>query len=1397
MARLYKDYISVDEHFFPVFSKNLDTKYPDHWKAFVPHDTFKNILKDLAGSLEMAVNQSRRSLWISGAYGTGKTYASFAIKHILEDDIGDVAGYFQKQGIDQTTLTRFTSLKQKGTTLVVHRSSSAGITGDNRLFSAIQESIKKALKEKGYTYYGGKSLYTSILDILKTPDSSFNFAGAFKRYKEKFTEYATPDEVIKDLGELDTDGSLDLLQRIIEVADSEHFSYSHGADDVIAWIEDIIKGNNLYAIVFIWDEFTEFFKNNQTALTGLQELAQASFTMPFYFLLITHLTHSQLISDSDSMKKIKDRFKIQTIEMPDKTAFMLIRTAIQTAPDLTDEWRIISNDLWSKVERMVSSTIPQDIKKDELRGILPLHPYAAYMLKVISAVISSNQRTMFQFLCGDTGQGAQGRRNFRWYIENHSIDDWHYLTSDYIWDYFLNYDNPDLDEATRNTISHYDTFENQCDNEDDKRALKTVLLLYAMQQKRGGITGRGFSNLLRPALSNISAAFEGTAIYDKLRIIMDKLVKKGVLGSIPDRNDILYVTQSRTIDEERLNLIREKTLKDNPFKTIVLAFGINSRYELSGYLKTRCVAVPATSEDIRRKLYDAAGKLPPNKICIVFVYAKQDEDSLKNHDIITKLLQEYTGDAVIADMSSQPLGQQSYNNYIDLKTKSEYFSTTDHNQVRLYDANAKGIIEEWIQKLDVTAVSLYTKGEMPVQVKGPANFRLKIKEINARLYPNGLETVSDMDKLFSEDGFRATAAVMGMDKLAIASNYKYLDAIKIKLMNENLWHSHNYETTNSSHPVSKMKAAIEELIKSEFDKNNSVMVTDIWRIMQARPFGLMNCAGTVFLLGFLLKEYADSRFYRNDETNTVALTHDGLADIIFDFVKGLSKNRNIRIVRMTPEHEIFCSVTAEVFTIREKNSIQDILHGLKTHASNINFPLWAIKEYVADKDTSGLGGTITHIVDLLCEFVSSERHAGRDVTKIAEDIARLYQKDAVIKDYLRDAATTDNLKIGMDIYIGRQRPELKAIAGKLGIADMGYIKDLKAKLSPDASWLWDVGDIDRKIGELYEDYKLIDSINGILTAPVSTMEDAAHGIKGKIGAFKMPFEFFKDSCKEINPLFFYLIDTYKTDSLKNTNRAALINELEQNADSFNKFCDNQYQAFCHKVGIVLNEPLSDEECSHIYKKMESNSIAIPIDQYIQDIKQHYSQLRKSKNYGLLVNKWKELTDTDTPKTWSQSRRIPVLCMFENEFNEAVRVFSIINKSADSASNEQIDAAIRFLENSENIGKLNNIDLCDKIFRRFISGEYEILFTGANINSLKDALQNELGSNVYDWYLLKAKTDAIVKKFAHKKYVDSYYPVVFQTIDTLCADDAKAYLKELIKNEPLVGIRIMKTTKDAK
>ena len=143
VSRPYSDYINVSKEFVPVFDVLIDKRYPNLWKFFYPHETFIDILRDLISSLEGTSAEKRKSLWVSGAYGTGKSFASFTLKHIIEENNENVKNYFDKYNILKSLLNRIEGIKVKGDILVIHRATSSGIIGDNMLFSAIQDTVLK------------------------------------------------------------------------------------------------------------------------------------------------------------------------------------------------------------------------------------------------------------------------------------------------------------------------------------------------------------------------------------------------------------------------------------------------------------------------------------------------------------------------------------------------------------------------------------------------------------------------------------------------------------------------------------------------------------------------------------------------------------------------------------------------------------------------------------------------------------------------------------------------------------------------------------------------------------------------------------------------------------------------------------------------------------------------------------------------------------------------------------------------------------------------------------------------------------------------------------------------------------------------------------------------------
>lgn len=1392
MPRPYSDYISVNREFVPVFSVYADKQYPNYWKAFYPHSTFISILENLISSLEGTSAEKRLSLWISGAYGTGKSFASFVIKHILEEDAESVRGYFEKYRISQTLLSRLEGIKSKGDILVVHRSSSADIVGPNRLFTAIQESVKQALRDKGYTKIGGQTLYDNVLDILKDPESTYNFRNAFSKYRNKFLEYPSAESVVEGLEKLGPDDSLTLLDRIIEVADLSGVNLARSANDVVMWIKEIIELNNLYAIVFIWDEFTQFFYNNQKAVDCLQEIAHSSSNIPFYFFLITHKTHSQFIHDTDTRKVLEARFKISRIEMANTTAFMLMRQALDFVPDLKAEWDNIASNLWINVKKSVENTIKkysEDIKDEDLKGLLPLHPFAAFLLQWISESVNSNQRTMFQFLCSDPNASATEKHNFRWFIQNHDINKWPYLTCDYIWDYFFELTNDDLDDKAKNAIIHYNTYYKQCENENENRVLKVVLLLTAIQQEKG----RGISNLLRPTLYNISAAFAGTPIADDIQRIMRRFVEKGIVGSMPEGNDILYITQSQTIDPEKEKELESQMLVEHSFEKLIdnPEYDLASSFTLSGYAAQRFEVRCCTHRNLRSKMKEFI-YLDANKIPLVFLFSKTEEDAVKNQQAIEATIVEQERDFIIVDISSQPLSELEYRNFIKCKVRSAYFLKININEAKLNEEQAKNIIKNWKTRINHTTITFYSKVSDPLNISGISQFRKRIDELNSKIYPYSLETLTSNDRFFSPTGYSAKVSMMGMDQESIMSSYQYLAQFKSKMVEDNIWNNADYYKTVPYHALSQMKQAVEKCIAKNFDTKSSICIADIWNVLKDKPFGLMECTGTAFVMGFLLKEYANSGYYRKDGIkNNVPLTHDNLADMIYGIVKGLKNADSLYIVKMTEEHKQFCKYSGEIFklSVDKQNSIQDVLMGIREALPNMDFPLWALKYYIEQNDQYGIKDQVLPIIDLYCEFVSYTKENGRDETKVAEDIVRAINKDAVIKDYLREVYNSQNLKTGMDLYITQYNKDLAPLAKRLSI-DKGYISDVKARLTEYSAWLWDKGEIDKRIDEVYNDYKLIEAINQILPQPVSSFADAAVSIKNRLSAIKMPYEFLRSEINRLEPLFLELINIYRTVDFKEVNKQMLYKELIEHADEFKSFYNNQQRIFQEKIELLVGNNLDNDELEHLYTHAETGVLLKPLEDFEATIKQVLTQYQTNKKYNLLVNKWRERTGTQSPAHWSKEHMIPILCLFTDCVSEAKEVFDIINSGRASVSDNKIAMAISFIENNKGMALLHDISKCRDIYKKYIAGDYDLLIN--DIEEVQNLIVSKLGTNVYEWVIKKSAIDEIVKEYGNEKYKESYYHEVFSKIDRLPAEQVKEYLKELIKNEPLVGIKIMKT-----
>ena len=79
----YSTYIELSPHYESVVDIKSELRHPDMWQEYIVHEDMKAAIEAICDSLKYEDEDKRRSFWIHGAYGTGKSYAAIVLKHLF------------------------------------------------------------------------------------------------------------------------------------------------------------------------------------------------------------------------------------------------------------------------------------------------------------------------------------------------------------------------------------------------------------------------------------------------------------------------------------------------------------------------------------------------------------------------------------------------------------------------------------------------------------------------------------------------------------------------------------------------------------------------------------------------------------------------------------------------------------------------------------------------------------------------------------------------------------------------------------------------------------------------------------------------------------------------------------------------------------------------------------------------------------------------------------------------------------------------------------------------------------------------------------------------------------------------------------------------------------------
>ncbi|ONI45222.1 hypothetical protein AN641_04455 [Candidatus Epulonipiscioides gigas] len=1380
----YIDYFNIDPEYFAVIDAAVIKNQPELWKKFYPHNSFLKLIND---TISVLTRKQKLSLWTQGAYGTGKSHALLTLKNLLDAPENDVRAYFESFKIDNDLCNKFIGMKNSGDILTVHKYGSSAIRNDRELVYAIQKSISGALKERGIDC--ASSLKYAALKWLSNEHNKRYFNSLINSTYEELFNGDTVDIIIDKLNSYENESaSLDILMKnILQVANEIGIiALSFDIDNLKNWIKDIISKYKFKAIVFIWDEFSEYFVNNMRSLTGFQQIVEISSTIPFYLFIITHIGLSEFTERDADYKKLLGRFlPIIQIELPDTMAFKLLGSAMKKKIDLQDEWELDCDALYdyTKNAREVIKN-KTNIPDDDLKSVLPLHPYAALVLKNISSVFESNQRSMFDFIKNEQAEDIHG---FLWFIKNFGPQDENpLLTVDMLWNYFYEKGKNNLAPDIRIILEAFNRPEILSLSKLEQRVIKTILLLQTI-----GYKTHNHVELFIPNEANLRYAFEGSDLDNKViscahKLVNDKILYNKPIGAGKTQFSLLINSgdmhaiegfKKRLLEEKKTNLlINEGDLNES----IILESALKLRYSLS------FVSITNFDAEIKRIKNNTESSY---KIPAIIAIAKDDDESVALSKKIREAVLNLNCDIVLVD-ATEKLGNSAFNIYCEYMAEAQYHKGKNNHDSDQHAKNAKEILTKWKDNISKGEFIIYTRdciqGE---RIVGSENLSNKFSYINNRKFNKCLESkYTVIDNMYNSNSLKS-GAKCGITQVTSGPFKSANNTNKLENALKEAWEVEEYWTKSPNILISQIKIKIDEFIKDEFAKSGRVTIKDIYELLKEAPYGFMPCNLSAFIVGFILKEYANGSFTFSDSITSSPLDSNKLSEMIEEIIK-LQNTPNIRykdkyIVALTNEEKAFLEGTSIVFHIAKENcsNMEQTREYIRTAMKSLKFPIWCLK-YLNNFDSK-----LERLIDNYCGIANNQNvSAGKfSDNDIAMNIGKIYEQMDGLAIELGNIMTVENCKKGMIEYLKQyQNGELVKLA--IDIDDNGqFINVVRSKLDAnEATWLWNIETVNAKISEVILKYKIIFESNKIVTK-TNSFESTVKEWCAKCETLRISFEIIKEYIGDIKEFLNILIEIIKSGTIKSSKRQLFYDLLVQYGEDFKDFYNNQFEIFKVSSAFYLKN-LNESEIECIFKNMPARAFTKDKVDYINILTNIIEDFKIKNKNSYLKKLWQERTNTETPIIWSNKYKMPILCMVDDkEFENAQEAFETLNKN--STNTNDIEKAIEYLEQATFFKLLDNNYARDSKFKKyFLKNGLDIILT--DINKVRHYLCNNINISAYYWMGMP-EIDKNLQELAEASYNTNGYKKAVCKIDNMDNTKLKGYLKQLVKNNMIVGLQIIK------
>lgn len=963
------------------------------WASFIPTNQFCDLLQQTMTAVSSSDKFKRKSIWVQGTFGTGKSHASSVVRHLLCDRYEDVNFYFNK--IEDSSLraqvdnfrksNRFFSVVIKGV---------EGAYDLPRFSLSLQRQVKEALDAAGHSNIVVKSDFESAVQYVE--EHMQYTQDAIDKHEDLKDIAPTPESVISLLKDNNIQAYMELEEALYKTVGVP--LTTKNVSEWLAEVEHAIEAEGIAdGLIIFWDEFTSIMEAiGSDRINVLQNIAEKSQSCNLFLFLISHRVEDQVTSGSkrEDVKTMNDRFYTIRYMMDEVSTYKVMRHTFDIQGD--DDYAQLRYNRTVKLNELIDYLCEGGVE-DERKSILelfPMHPYSAFLCSKLSDYVGSANRSVVNFMNDD-------KKGFRKFITDESVYELRgLLTAEWLWDFFLESfaANPLCGAFTSNYQNHIHRVQEAGD--DYVRVYKGILLLNTLSTqfatKSTDIIAR-----ISPNEKSIRGLFADDRLEPKMDDILrfldiNQIITRDVFGEF--KISVSSLNPAEIAKEKEKVAAQFKTANDFLGYNFAAKTNITKLFTVGDYLIRKCEPQLFSCSDqesvVRAKLNKYTSE-KPNTLHVAIYLAVTEEERRSFENRVKDFSSEFLNSIHI--IPDEVLSSEARTKFIDLianhnVAKSHYQESIEKES----ELAAKQLINKWGNRLVNGSVSLYFNGEQTRDGIVANIYALINKKFSFRVFPKGMETIKAYrtgvaNTFLANKNFPALVLQMlqspTRDKLV---KFSGSDIPAKYIFEDNDNHLVDEECKLTSAAITgdawiaqvcqEVDQCIEDAKKKYVDKFS---LSEVFAPLMRPPFGFFPSRANWIAFAYALRKHKADLFVT---TISQPISDEKLSEMIVELFKmwndGHSEASNKLMLRFgSKEESELTQLLYEVFQLQfikdipEVKSLSNVRWGINEFCmQKSKYPLWVLTY------CDNINENRSTIIKLLIEVLEADQNP--DITKI-------------------------------------------------------------------------------------------------------------------------------------------------------------------------------------------------------------------------------------------------------------------------------------------------------------------------------------------------------------------------------------------------------------------------------